>query len=1035
MTRIACALASLLPLTAAAQTLRGPNFGEALRTMDALQSRPGRGLDQALVLPQRPGQNQVAWYDFAWQYVDVPPPGGGKGGIRLYYYRSEAAQARRALPAIQSAFARLVDQFHYNPTRRIPYILYATQREFQTQNVFQVSESVLGVTSPEDLKMAVPYFGDHSKFVEVSTHEMVHQFHIQKMMEQAGAEGIPSAINLLPLWFTEGIAEYYSKGGLDSETDLFLRDLVWNPDPSKGYEILPFAEDRIRGYIPTYKLGQARIAFVAETYGKEKIQAFLENAYLLAEADSKQTPSPARSFGALVRRVLNEPLEQVDGRWRAWLKRRYYPEYLRARQDLPQVREVRGLPYEPEDFVTSPDGTVAVIRGIDRSRGRARLFLVDLRNPKGAVEIAADSVPGVESLHPIEYSVAAVGSDVVVFAAQDGIGDQIYLATYRHDAPEGRPPRVSVGRRRTLDVRAPGGGRFIQVSDPALAPGGRELAFVGVASDGQQDIYVVPLKGGVARRLTNDPYSEKDLSWGADGVYYASDATDHGRTNLFRISPQTGERVRLTTAPTSDRHPSALPDGSVLFSSDAGGKLDLYLLQDGAAKQITDFSTGLVSPSLSPKGRGVYASTFYGGTFRLVEVPKVSWLETAPVPVPPAAGDVLEIPVADLPQDPAEYNALSLKNWKPEAGFVYGGGAGNAVAGRAAVLFSDMLRDHVLFLDLSVYGSFDYTQGLALYENRSQRLGWVFGGFHYVQQNLDRLDPNLVYFQRDFGVLGALRYPLDRFRRIEAELTLGGVQRYCLEDFVGEFSRCGGVVTSTAVYPDTAAWKTNNGGVNFTISPTLRFGYDTIRYDYATGPLAGHSLLAELGGGWLPGRGVVHGFAHMDAQQYFQLSRRANIGFRAAAGTSFAPDERSRLWERSWWLTSADNLRGFYPLDVENLIGQNFWVANAELQVPLDSIVRLIIFDYVEGVAGLDFGGVFDRWTTRHQPDGTLRRQDVGAWDARTLTGVLGVNVLFGPLLLRVHFGHPYSIGGLETPALRDHTSWVTNVTLRYFFM
>ena len=54
-----------------------------------------------------------------------------------------------------------------------------------------MSESVLGVTSPEDLKMAVPYFGDHSKFVEVSTHEMVHQFQIQKMQDAAG----PDAMN------------------------------------------------------------------------------------------------------------------------------------------------------------------------------------------------------------------------------------------------------------------------------------------------------------------------------------------------------------------------------------------------------------------------------------------------------------------------------------------------------------------------------------------------------------------------------------------------------------------------------------------------------------------------------------------------------------------------------------------------------------------------------------------------------------------------------------------------------------------------
>ncbi|HET8540341.1 MAG TPA: hypothetical protein VFL83_10765, partial [Anaeromyxobacter sp.] len=890
---------------------------------------------------------------------------------------------------------------------------------------------------PEDLKMAVPYFGDHSKFVEVSTHEMVHQFTIQKLLEQAGAEKMPSPIDFLPLWFIEGIAEYYAKGGIDSETDLYVRDLVWNPDPTKGYEILPFAEDRIRGYIATYKLGQTRVAFIAETYGKEKIQAFLENAYLLADSEDKQAPSPIRSFGALVRRVLNEPLEQVDGRWRAWLKRRYYPEYLRAKQDLPQLREVRGLPYEPEDFVVSPDGNVAVVRGIDRQRGRARLFLVALRNPKGAIEIAADSVPGVESLHPIEFSVAAIGDSVLVFSAQDGSGDRVYAMPYRYEAKEGRPPHVSVGRRRSVDIRPPGGGRFIQVSDPAISPDGRELAFVGVSGDGQQDIYVAPLKGGKARRVTEDPFSEKDLSWSKDGIYYASDATDHGRTNLFRIDPVSKARVRLTTAPVSDRHPSALPDGSVLFSSDAGGKIDLHVLKDGATKQITDFTTGLVSPGLSPKGRGVFAGTFYGGTFRMVEVPKVAWLESPEVKVPPPAGDVLEIPSAELPVSPTDYEALSLRNWSPEAGFVYGGGAGSAVAGRAAVLFSDMLRDHVLFLDLSVLGSFNYTQALVLYENRSTRPGWVLGGFHFVQQNLDRLDPDLAYYQRDFGVLGAFRYPLDRFKRVEAELTLSGVQRYCLEDFSGLVTlRCSGVVTSKAFYPTTDDWRSRNGGVNFSVSPVLRFGYDTIRYDYATGPLAGHSVLAEVGGGWLPGRQAVHGFVHMDAQQYFQLGRRANIGFRAAAGSSFAPDEKSRIWERSWWLTSADNLRGFYPLDVENLIGSSFYVANAELQLPLDSLVRLAIFDYVEGIAALDFGGVFDRWSTVHPiPGATLRRRDVGPWDARTLTGVLGFNVLFGPLLLRIHFGHPYDIGGLETPALRSGANWVTNVTLRYFFM
>ncbi len=1046
MTRSVLALLWLTPAVAFGQVLLGaPSMGDAMHSMDLLANRPTKPLEQVFVLPERPGQNQVAWYGFDWQYVDVPAPGGGPGGIRLYYYKTEAAQARRALPAIQSEYARLVDQFHYSPTKRIPYILFATQREFQTQNVFQVSEGVLGVTSPEDLKMTVPYFGDHSRFIEVSTHEMVHQFQIQKMMEAAGAQNTSSPINALPLWFTEGIAEYYSKGGIDTETDLYLRDLVWNPDPEKHYDVLPFVEDRARGYIPTYKLGQARIAFIADVYGKEKIQAFLENAFLLTDGDRGGGPqATGRNFGALVRRVLNEPVEQVDGRWRSWLKRRYYPEYLRSKQDLPQVREIRQLPYEPENFAASPDGNLLVVRGIDRSRGRARLFLLDVRNTRAAAELAADSEPGVESLHPIDHSIAAVGPGLVVFAAQSGFGDAVYAFPFKHDVREGRLPRISLGRRRTIHIKTPDGDDFIQIADPALSPDMKQLAFVGVARDGQEDIYVVPIQGGTARRVTNDPYTERDLSWGADGIYCASDATDHGRTNIFRVDPVTGARTRLTTAPANDRYPRALPDGSVLFSSNAHGKNDLYVLKQGQIQQITDFTTGLTAPALAPNARGVFASTFHGGTFKLVEVPKVAWLESPPTPVPPAAGDALPIPVADLPVDVTDYNALSVKNWKPEAGFVYGGGGGSTVVGRASALFSDMLRDHVLFLDLAVLGSFNFTQGLILYEDRSSRVGWVGGGFHFVQQNIDRTVPtqNLAYLQRDFGITGALRYPLDRFRRFELELTLGGVQRFCPGQFIGSFAVACGIFKTDATgnivldannqpIPDpdrTAAWDAQNAGVNFNFQPAIRYGYDTIRYDYLTGPLAGTSALLELGGGYLPQRGAVHGFARFDAQQYFQLIGRANIGFRAAMGTTFAPNEAGRTWSRTWWLSSADNLRGLFPTDIQFLVGRNYYVANAELQFPLDPLVRLLIFDYIEGVAAFDFGGVFDDWGRTPQSD------NLNWWEHRTLTGVLGVNVLFGPLLLRVHFGHPFNIGGIQTPAMQDGTRWVTNVTLRYFF-
>ncbi len=1053
MRRLALLLWLVLPAAASAQslTLRPPDIGEALRQMDRYPRRDPEAappdLHQTFVLPERPGQNQVAWYGFDWRYVDVEAPGGGPGGgIRLYFARSAEPQARRALPAIRSAYARLVAEFAYTPTKRIPYILFATQREFQTQNVFQVTEGVLGVTSTEDLKMSVPYFGDHARFIEVSTHEMVHQFTIQKMQDAAGPDALGTAMHRMPLWFVEGIAEYYTKGGIDVETDGFLRDLVWNPDPTKGYEIIPFAEDRVRGYLPTYKLGQARIAFIAETYGREKIQQFMEHADLLGEGTTGAAPGP-RNFGGLVRRVLSEPVEQVDARWRAWLKRRYFPEYGRVQQDLPNVRELRNLPDEPEAFVASPDGNTVFLRGIDRERGRVKLWLFDLRNPKDARLVAEDGGPGAESLHPIDYAVLALADGLLAWSAQDGSGDRLTVRRWRRvKADDDRPPKLELGRPRVVDVRTPEGATFIRISDLAFSGDASHLAFVGVGPDGQQDVYVVPVAGGKARRLTNDFFAERDLAWGRDGIYCSSDATDHGRFNLFRLDAGSGERTRLTTWAADDRSPHPQADGSVLFSSEIFGKPDLVLLDKGTVRRVTDFTTGLRTPAPSPKARGILASTFHGGQFRLVEVPKASWLAGPASPVEPAAGATLAIADEPIPAAPAPYRPLALENWRPEAGFIFGGGTGSNVAGRAAVLFADYLRDHVFFLDLSVIGSFDYTQGLALFEDRSSRMSWATGAYHWVQQQLDRLDPRLVYLQRDFGLVGVLRWPFDRYRRVELEVTAGGTDRYCVSALEGNGSLslpCGGPVFSGASFGGpydvgdgsraaiNDAWHDKNAGLLPTVSPTVRFGYDTVRYDMLTGPLDGSSLMLEVGGGWLPTRSAVHGFARFEASHWWQLLGRANLMARVGAASSFSPDQRGQLWERSWWLSSADNLRGFTPFDLQYLIGRNYYVANLELQLPLDPILHLVIFDTIEGVAALDFGSVFNDVSDRTLDDGTVQP---GLWSGRTLTGVLGVNMLLGPLNLRLHFGHPFDIGGLETPALRAHDRWVTNFTIRYFF-
>src|SRR5947208_16083798 len=181
---------------------------------------------EAYVIPQRPGKNLVRYFEYNWRDFDFLDDDGSPG-VRLYYYDREYPVARIAAGLVRESWRYLVDRFQYKPSVKVPYILYNTYREFLETNVFEVQEGTLGVTSPQDLRMTLSYSGDRQLFTEISTHEMVHQFQIQKVAERAASAGLDSPIGAFPLWVIEGLAEYYAHGQtIDPETDMFLRDVV-----------------------------------------------------------------------------------------------------------------------------------------------------------------------------------------------------------------------------------------------------------------------------------------------------------------------------------------------------------------------------------------------------------------------------------------------------------------------------------------------------------------------------------------------------------------------------------------------------------------------------------------------------------------------------------------------------------------------------------------------------------------------------------------------------------------------------------------
>ena len=1047
MTFLLLAMASLAP----GPTLSLPwaEHGELTR-LTGRAPLGGYG-QEAYVVPQRPGKNLVRYFEYNWRDFDYLDD-DGSSGVRFYFYNREYQVARIAAGLVRESWRYLSDRFQYKPSVKVPYILYNTYREFLETNVFEVQEGILGVTSPQDLRMTLPYAGEKEMFKMVSTHEMTHQFQIQKVQERAASAGLESPIGAFPLWFTEGLAEYYAHNQqMDSETEMFLRDIVLNPNGEIGYDFPSLEEDRPYAYLYTYKYGQAKLVFLSETYGERVIQGVLDQSPRLA-GGGRQRGEPRENFMALLGHVAGETPAQMNARWQTWARKRVMRTYLDSRQDLPDVTELK-LPDEMDNFTSSKDGNLIFYRGVERDTGRAKLVLIDRRDPSSATQIAIDQHPGTESLHPVLRSVMAVSDTGIAWFAQSGDSDVLhYRAMKRRERRESDSPRVRVdldlGETKVIRVVNDG---LIEAGDPTFSPDGTQLAFYGLDREGKEDIYTLDLRDEQphVKRHTNDRYSERDLSWGDDGIVYSCDATESSRYNLFRIDPATDVRVRLTDAPIDQRYPVALPGEAVIFASDAEGKSDLWFLQYGRIKRLTDFATAVSHPGLGPNG--IYGVAFYGARFRLFEMSSENLLAADEQDAIPAAYlATLDKPQgfpdeADIPQDAPQYNPYAVgRNWRVEGGgaSIGGAGIGYAPVGSGGVLFADIMRDRSALVNLAIYGSFSLTDALAFYVDKSERLIWGIGAFHTFQQGRDTEFPSartcfqpvtlqnqgnaceVLYLQREYGVEGLLSYPISTFSRFDATARLMGVDRSFFDNFA--YDRFG---NPSANIPAIDLNQIRGGDAEAELSGS--WGWDTTRYGLG-GAIGGTSVLVTLGVGDLPTRSDgAFAFVQEDAIQTFRIIGRAKLNFRLASGLS-----QGSRFRRTFYLSSFDNLRGFSWSD-PRLLGDGYYVGQAEFQFPLDILIRFAFFSGITGVVGFDFGGVVDTSRARQDyPDRShLNAAITEAWANRTADYVLGVNLGLGPFELRVQFAHGIDIGGLIPQTDQNgNPTWVPNISLHYAY-
>jgi Tol biopolymer transport system component len=148
----------------------------------------------------------------------------------------------------------------------------------------------------------------------------------------------------------------------------------------------------------------------------------------------------------------------------------------------------------------------------------------------------------------------------------------------------------------------------------AWSPDGREIVFAGMhdyvaATDAYAaDLYVVKVRNGKVRRLTDTDFEAGAPSWPRGGrIVFAGEHRDRKASGLYTISPDGGAATPLTPATGGDTAPAVSPDGRrIAFSSTRdGGKHQLDVMNAdgcGARRLVDDPTLAYLSPEWSPDG-------------------------------------------------------------------------------------------------------------------------------------------------------------------------------------------------------------------------------------------------------------------------------------------------------------------------------------------------------------------------------------------------------------------------------------------------
>ena len=895
-----------------------------------LNPEGSRLFPQTLTIPRHPGKPDPRWKTFNWEFLDRDVNGAK---YRLYFYQGEEWIVRYALPQIEEQIRSLIKIFHYVPSKQFTYLLLGSRTEFQQINIFNITEGVQGITSTTERTMAIPYWGEAETFRHISTHELVHQIQIQKVMDLNESQSA-RVLEIIPLWFIEGMAEYYSLGGMDAESRQYVRDLLLYPKPELDFRIPKLFDSGPLNFIQIYKMGQARIDFFENQFGEGTVQRILV-------ATTDKSDSEKRTFEAIVKSELKQTAEELENKWQDYIYKIYKTEADQLSQSMNQFEELTEVGDTLDLFAISPNGQFLATREIEPSTGVSLINLRSLSDLNQKIQVAQDRKPNLLSLFFMQIPTLTLSDQSLVYIVATTLGPEVEIRTFSKDN-EGA---IQLGHPRRISLHELG---IIEAHSPALSPDQTKLALVGLKAKGWENIYEINLANlkdnsspvNHSRQLTNEYYAWKNLTWETDGIYASSNRTHNKKFNLFRIKPNQESTTleEITASPFNQLDPE-IGEGTLFFQSWAIGSSQIHTFKNNRENQLTEAKVGLSSPIF--RKDHLYSLGLKNGRNHLYRIQKSRWLQKKVPPLlsPKQNGkDPWDAKLANIPE-------LSVEKYRP---FLTSGGYriedlgaffSSGLVGGINIAASDLMRDYTFSGQISYLGRYGLSNTYLLFGDRKGKSKWNVGVYHSLQPRLDNIfsaeNDIKTYINRETGGVASFEYPLGAYSYFDMGLRAGRVKR-----------------TSYSDASLSAAWELQNPGNELILAPILRIGHDEVLYETFTGPLRGYGILLESETTFFPEQSSSNERLRLDAAYYFQPFDRTVIAIQGLAGTSWGGNFRNPF------LVSSDDIFRAYPVFDSRLYGNYLVGAKVEFRIPIGAFFN---FPILRGMVAYDFGSVFVR--------------------------------------------------------------------------